>query len=110
MKSELIAIMEEIKGIEAQVKAAHVEIEGLIDSTNKYCPVKIGDIVDVTGYSHNGKKMIINGITFCHKSDGGYYGIWMEDVGWMISGKVIRKDGTPGSQTGCHAIYLQEAQ
>ncbi len=50
-------------------------------------PIKIGDIVDVTGYSHHGKKMIIDYLWISNGWDG---------VGIRARGRVLKKDGTPG--------------
>ncbi len=61
-----------------------------IDRLNKEMalngPVKIGDIVKVTGFSHRGKKMIVDSLWIVND--------W--DVGIKAKGRVLKKDGTPG--------------
>jgi len=54
-------------------------------------PLSVGDIVNVTGYSHTGKQMCVDRIEV-HQ---GYSG-WK----WYASGKIIKLDGTPGFNFG----------
>lgn len=50
------------------------------------CPFSEGEIVDVCGFSHRGKKMIVREITTARfKSDE-----------WRVIGNVIKSDGQPG--------------
>jgi len=53
-------------------------------------PLKIGDIVDVTGWSHKGKKMIVDRrwVVECFGWE------------WRASGRVIKKNGEPGAYVG----------
>ena len=52
------------------------------------CPHKIGDIVEVLGYAHKGKLMIINEIT---RPKWGFRG-----AQWRVKGNIINKNGTAG--------------
>lgn len=50
-------------------------------------PVKIGDIVGANGYSHWGKKMIVDRVWTTNT---------MGRVGVQAIGRVLKKNGTPG--------------
>ncbi len=57
----------------------------------QYSPVQVGDEVIVNGYAHKGKKMLVTYVYLkCHGSSREQF---------TAKGKVIKKDGTVGSQT-----------
>lgn len=62
-------------------------------------PIKLGDIVDITGFSHRGKKMIVDHLWIVDD--------W--DVGVKAKGRVLKKDGTPGLLTAIHFIEVAVA-
>ena len=49
------------------------------------CPHKVGDIIEIEGYSHTGKMMIVDKITSPS---------W-PTYEWRVVGRVIKKDGDP---------------
>lgn len=53
------------------------------------CPHKVGDTVDICGYSFKGKQMQV--VAVC-PNEWDYYGKW------KVIGRVIKKDGTLGEQ------------
>jgi hypothetical protein len=53
----------------------------------KECPLEIGRVVTICGWSHRGKNGIITGIS------GIRYG---DEMLWKVSGNVLKKDGTEG--------------
>lgn len=75
----------EIAKIEKQISSMKEEI------VSKYAPVKEGDIVDVTGYSFNGKKMRVEKVVL-KESFRAYE--------FCARGTVLKKDGTLGSGRG----------
>ena len=82
------AVLNEIEQMKEQAQSALNEMVELM------CPVKIGDVVVITGYTHKGKKMVITRR-------------WAQIPSWMpkprlfitVAGDVIKKDGLPGLQT-----------
>jgi hypothetical protein len=55
------------------------------------CPLKVGDTVEILGYSHHGKNGII-------KSVRAKYDSWDKTFEWIVKGCVLKKDGTEGAQ------------
>jgi len=58
------------------------------------CPFKVGDTVEIKGYSHNGKKGVVNAIIPCMHT-------WNRDdkencIIWKVYGTVLRSDGSLG--------------
>ena len=74
--------------IEMETAQAHLRQakEQFIKENSK---LKVGDIVPVTGHSHQGKSMVVDRIYFGGK-------------GIMASGRVLKKDGTKGTYVGEH--------
>jgi hypothetical protein len=59
----------------------------------KHCTVKVGDIITVNGYSHEGKKMEVYSV-FCKKE-------WHpKTYKFYAKGLVLKADGTPGKNKG----------
>ena len=55
--------------------------------------LKVGDIVPVTGYSHQGKSIVVDRI---------YFGDRWRGKGIVASGMVLKNDGTIGIHVGEH--------
>ena len=57
-------------------------------------PHQLGDIIEVTGFAHQGKKMVVEGIWIREKfmHDGSYE--------FVYTGTVLKKDGTKGQRRG----------
>lgn len=53
------------------------------------CPFEIGQEVEICGWSHTGKRMIVTDI---YATRGDYEG------DWKVRGNVIKGDGQPGKQ------------
>ncbi len=77
----------------------------LIESLNKEMsirgPIKIGDIVEVTGYSCRGKKMVVDRLWISNDQSWlrGRYGV-------KAKGRVLKKDGTPGLRIAYYFIEV----
>lgn len=70
--------------------------EKLDKIAEKYCPVRIGDVVECNSYVHHGKKMIAEKI----RVDLGTY-----SSGFIITGPIVKKDGTPSAaQEGRYVV------
>lgn len=88
VKEQVERLKELIKG----VQEANDRLESFKKELEATAPVKVGDVVEVSGYSFNGKKMLVGRV---HLKDWWGRTRWE----WAAAGKVIKKDGTPGEQT-----------
>lgn len=70
----------------------------LSKSLSLYGPVKIGDVVEVNGHSHIGKKMTVDRVVI-------RMGLG-ERAEIVAIGFVHKKDGTPGILQGGHRVHL----
>ena len=87
-----------VRAIKAQEKIKN-EADKEIDRISKvmaqkFCPIKIGDIVTVNDFTHTGKQMQVKTVAVMRR--------WGEVHGFHARGPIIRKDGTPGVQFGLH--------
>jgi hypothetical protein len=83
---ELLAMIDELKRIRADVDALKVKL------AKEITPYKIGCITEVKGYSHTGKQCKI---TDCSVTIDNYSG----SVGISVSGVVLKKDGSESYNT-----------
>jgi hypothetical protein len=65
----------------------HELAQAIADAT---CPLKVGQVVPVCGYSHHGKQMRITRIGYTRSRFDG---------DWNAHGTVLKADGTEGKQT-----------
>jgi hypothetical protein len=83
------------KKLKDATEAAEAATRELNDALDAYaiqmCPHKVGDIIDCQGWSHKGKKMIVDSITRTK-----YRGRWTKEK-WRVMGRILKKDGTIGS-------------
>ena len=75
-------------------RAEHLQL--MIDH---HCPVKVGDIVENTGYTNRGKKFKVTKVGFKDQ-----YGNRM----WTAYGYIQKKDGTLGSLVGEWYEHIDE--
>lgn len=87
-------MLDEIKKIDSEITALRKKRDDLIKQyITENCPVKVGKIVAVNGYSHEGKKMIVDNVTLKKAFiDDEYY--------FFATGRVLKKDNTPGTYRG----------
>lgn len=90
-------LMQEIREIEMQ---AHHKRAALYKLRSEYseslCPLKIGDVVKHTGFSHTGKKARVTGYVPAY----GYYDTKIgRHTNWTATGTVLKKDGSDSSFT-----------
>ena len=71
----------------------------------RHCPIKVGETVLVDdGYSHAGKQMRVTHVAFI---GGGQFGKDRRHY-WILTGPVIRKDGTETIRYGRHSIEVEK--
>lgn len=93
--------LEQIMDIETKIEELK---QKLADTKEEWCknehPLKIGDEVEVTGYSHTGKKMRVDYLNVIKQG-------WNKKYVFMATGVVFKKDGSEGQQRGewSHAQY-----
>lgn len=84
MKEELkklAELNEEIASLEKQIGRIKENV------AIKYAPVKVGEIIYTNGYTHKGKKIVVEQVVF--RSRFGRYE-------FCARGPVLKKDGSPG--------------
>lgn len=91
-----------------QLRKNMVEAKKLFDdAANKYaidnCGHKWGDTVVVTGYSHKGKNMVIDSVSMT-------VSLWGKEYTAIVSGKVLRADGSLGLNEAKNEIILGIAE
>lgn len=85
------ALMATIESIDKQVKSLRNEQKELLDTwVNIVCPHKVGDEVEVQGYSHTGKRCRILRVDAVSDWTGGRL--------WRVAAVVLKKDGTESKQ------------
>lgn len=71
---------------------------GIIDTLKQelldQCPVKVGDIIPVEGFSYKGKNIKVGSINISINQNS-YTG--KPSIKWLFIGYVLKKDGTEGS-------------
>ncbi len=84
--------LEEIKELDAKIESLHESRKLLLSEwAAEACPYAVGDIVEVRGYSHIGKKCRIDRVGWTHGYSEGYQ--------WKVIGTLILKDGSLGKIT-----------
>ena len=90
--NEANKIMKEFIAVGDAQDAADVDFQKQKDALDQRMredgPVKIGDVVEVTGFPHKGKKMIVVRV-FIRRD-------YFDGIGVKAIGKVLKADGTPG--------------
>ena len=72
---------------ERAASAANQELNKALDEmARQNCPHAVGDVIDCQGWSHKGKKMVVD-----------YIGKpkWSREK-WRVTGRVFKKDGSIG--------------
>jgi hypothetical protein len=54
------------------------------------CPLRVGQVVPVCGYSHNGKQMRVERVGYTRST---------YDGDWRVSGRVLKQDGSDSKLT-----------
>ena len=72
---------------ESAASAAKQELNKALDGmARQNCPHAVGDVIDCQGWSHKGKKMVVDHIGRSRWLDGK----------WKVTGRVFKKDGSLG--------------
>jgi hypothetical protein len=83
-REEVIALKSEIESLSKRTKA-------LIDEwALEECPIKVGDITPIGGYSHSGKSGKVTAVL-------GKWDQWSKEPRFYICATVFKKDGTEGA-------------
>jgi hypothetical protein len=96
----LKAMIAEWDSLEQQKKVLLQEIEVHKQNIcNEHCTVKIGDAVISNGYSHSGKKMKVEKISFSR-----YWNVFR----FTCEGKILKADGSESKNYGTHWVDVKE--
>lgn len=81
--------LDKINDIDAKIESLEGMRRVLLGEwASEMCPHSVGEIVPVYGYSHNGKKCLVEKIGWRKGFSGRYE--------WTVFGRVVLKDGNPG--------------
>ena len=81
--SEFVNKRDKLTFLKAELDLLAVKI------AEQMCPYNVGDIIDIVGYSHNGKKGVVK-----HISNSSGYCCCYSDETWYVRGVVLKKDGS----------------
>lgn len=95
-------MLDELARLAGAIDAARIALSDYRTACEAVAPAKIGDIIEVTGYSFRGKQMQVARIFLVQHSPTR----WV----WRLSGPVLKKDGTPGNQTGETSYEIEVAK
>lgn len=90
--SDLKSDLEILNKLEEEKNKAVDKFSDFKKSLAKYSPVKLGDEIEVNGWSNKGKTMVVNYIAIKREYLGDYY--------FFAKGYIKRKDGSLGVQRG----------
>ena len=93
---ELEKLQAELKAIDDEVKAVQSKRGAVRDRLATLCPIQIGDVVECNGFSHTGKKMVVEHVSYKPMS-------WSKSL-WVCSGTILKKDGSPSKHVGEHRV------
>lgn len=85
----LEVLQEELNQVEKRISTENKVAVGIRRKLAELCPVVIGEIVEANGYSHKGKKMRVDSVSYKPES-------WPKETLWKCTGYVIKADGTEG--------------
>lgn len=85
LKGELRQVQQKIRDLEQRIIDEHV-------------PVKTGEVVEVNGYSHRGKKMVVTRISPRHSH---------KNFEYVARGQILKADGTQGVNVGEYSGVLE---
>ena len=77
------------------------------DYVKEHCPYKVGDEIIVAGYSHNGKRMMIEGITL--KQGYAFHDAPLQYT-FHYSGSIINKNGRVGELYTSFDVKIKEGE
>lgn len=87
------AAFKRIEEIDEKVTKLREEQDALKSVLVEACPIKEGDVVEVNGYSYNGKKMKVTSVRLSLRNSGPERKL---RVSFMVYGLVLKADDTPG--------------
>jgi ABC-type phosphate/phosphonate transport system ATPase subunit len=99
--------LKEIEDIDKQIMVLKEKKEIVFaEYAAAFCPFKVGEIVEIAGYSYTGKSGVIKQINIYQKN-------YEKGVHWNVSGNVLNKSGNVGRLTfdfseSVYDRYLEE--
>lgn len=84
--------------LEYQDRKIRGSIRQLKEEMAGFCPVEIGDEVEVNGYSYRGKIMVVEKIQYIGEN------YVARNTKFRCTGPILKADGTPGRKTGDHYV------
>ena len=93
--SEMEKLLEAVDNSEKAIEKGQHTREAILKRIIKLCPIRVGDVTEVTGYSHKGKQMEIVSLRWNTEDSWRYDG-----AGWVFRGLVLKKDGAVGLNAG----------
>lgn len=82
--------LKEIEDIDKQIMVLKEKKEIVFaEYAAAFCPFKVGDVVEIAGYSYTGKSGVIKQINI-------YQNGYEKGLCWNVSGNVLNKDGGVG--------------
>ena len=92
--------LNDIKSVDIQISKLKMQrIQMLRQFVDDHCPVKLGQIIPVQGYSYKGKQMMVDGIE-CKKTYTGYK--------FLYQGNIIKKNGRVGENYTSFSVPVEE--
>lgn len=87
--------LKELERIDDQIAELNTTREAVVGSLVAMCPVQIGGIIQVNGYSHRGKPMRVSDVYVVRERGGKRQG-----YRWKARGFVLKANGEVGVQKG----------
>ena len=75
------------------------------DYVKEHCPYKVGDLITVAGFSHEGKQMMIEGIEL---KQGYNYNDSPLPYGFVYTGGIVNKNGRVGELYTSFEVKIKE--
>jgi len=94
MKQELKDTLATVKAAREVMQSAQKAYSMRKDELLRFAPVKVGDTIRVTGYSHRGKNMTVKQVFIKEHST---FRNEAPTLTFKATGPVLKKDGTPAT-------------
>jgi len=100
-------VLNDLRKIQTHIDNLKVKYELRSDDYIKeHCPCKVGDSIEITGYSHKGKQMMIEGIEL--KQGWRYNDDHPVEFSYVYQGAVINKNGRVGELYTTFEVEIKE--
>jgi len=92
--SAMEELIESLDNIEMSIANEEETRDQIRDDIARHCPIRKGDICEITARSHHGKQMRVISISWATSFN------FPVCRGWILKGTVLRKDGTESLNIG----------